>query len=186
MTEKIRRAWQRFAGLASILLIMVSLFFAGMAVMYWIDRNERMQIMGRFPAARAAAAASATEAADAKYSAEISGLRAQNESLKESQALIAKSVADTNEIAAYTLRFLGDRAKINDARQAALIKQAKEAANAASVAAQRTEVVEQKVTVAANKADEAASTAKAVDKKLETATHPTAVVPPTPWAGSRK
>lgn len=186
MTEKIKRAWQRFAGLASILLIMVSLFFAGMAVMYWIDRNERMQIMGRFPAARAAAAASATEAAEAKSAIEISSLKAQNSSLRESQRLIAQSVDETHELAAYTLRFLGDRAKINDAHQAALIKQAKEAAVAATVAAKKTEVVEQKVTVAASKADEAASTAKAVDKKLDTATHPTAVVPPTPWAGSRK
>jgi len=44
------------------------------------------------------------------------------------------------------------------------------------------EVLELKTASAA----EEASTAKATDKKLDTATHPTAVVPSTPWAGSRR
>ncbi|AQG98358.1 hypothetical protein A9R05_05605 [Burkholderia sp. KK1] len=184
MTDKISKAYKRFAGLIAILLIGVSVFFAGMATMYWINRGERMQLLGRFPAARATAAASATEAADARYAVEIGSLKAQNESLKQSQEIIARSVADTNAIAAYTLRFLGDRARINDARQATLMKQAKEATAAASAAAQKTEAVEQKVAVAATKADEAANTAKAVDKKLETATHP--ALPAQPWAGSRR
>lgn len=35
------------------------------------------------------------------------------------------------------------------------------------------------------KIDAAASAAQATEKKLETATHPTAVVPATPWAGNR-
>lgn len=184
MTDEIKKAYKRFAGLASILLIMLSIFFAGMAVMYWINRAERMQLVNRFPQARATAAASATEAADAKYATQIASLKSENATLKQSQELIAKSVADTNQIASYTLRFLGDRAKLTDARQAALIKQTKQAAEAATVAAQKTEAVEQKVNVAASKADEAASTAKAVDKKLDTAVHP--ALPPQPWAGNRR
>lgn len=184
MTDQISKAYKRFAGLFAILLIGVAVFFAGMATMYWINRGERMQLLGRFPAARATAAASATEAADAKYAVEIAGLKSENETLRQSQELIAKSVADTNSIAAYTLRFLGDRAKVTDARTATVLKQTREAAAAASAAAAKTEVVEQKVTVAVVKADEAASTAKAVDKKLDTAVHP--ALPAQPWAGNRR
>lgn len=36
------------------------------------------------------------------------------------------------------------------------------------------------------KIDEAASAAKATEKKLDTATHGTAAVPPQPWAGNRR
>lgn len=53
--------------------------------------------------------------------------------------------AGTHELAPYTLRFLGDRAKVNEARTATMLKQTRAAAAAAAVkAAKKIEVVEQK------------------------------------------
>lgn len=182
MTEKFKSAWQRFAGLGAILFIAVSVFLAGMALMYWIGRNERMQLVDRIPQVRKNAEAAAAE----RYKSEIAGLKSENATLNKSMDLIAKSVGDTHDIAAYTLRFLGDRARLTDQRNAAMMKQTKVAADAAVDAKQTAEKVDQKVNVAVVKADEAASTAKAVDKKLETATNRTALVPPTPWAGNRR
>ncbi|AET90691.1 hypothetical protein BYI23_B000840 [Burkholderia sp. YI23] len=107
-----------------------------------------------------------------------------NQQATQALSDIRAQMEDTHEVVAYTLRFLGDRAKLTDARQAALIKQARQAAAAATVAAQKTEAVEQKVTVATAKAVEAASTAKAVDKKLDTAVQPP--LQAQPWAGTRR
>ena len=186
MTDQISRFWHRFAGLAAILLIGVSVFFTGMATMYWVNRSERMQLMSRFPQVRAAAAASATEVADAKYAIEISGLKSENQALRSSQELISKSVSDTHEIAAHTLQFLGDRAKVNDQRTAVMMKQTREATAAAVDAKQTAKIAQQAATVAVVKIDETAGALKSVDKKLETATRGTAAVPPQPWIGNRR
>lgn len=155
-----------------------------MAIMYWIGRNERMQLVDRIPLVRKSAEASARQAAEEKYKTEIAGLQSENATLQKSMDLIAKAVGDTHDIAAYTLRFLGDRAKLTDQRNAAMLKQTKVAADAAVDAKQTAEKVDQKVNVAVVKADEAASTAKAVDKKLDTAVHPP--LPAQPWAGNRR
>jgi hypothetical protein len=181
---KLNHWWQQVKLPVAVGLLVIVAGFLGAQWQQRIDSEERSVLIDRFPKARAAAAASATEAADAKYAAQIKGLEGENAALRSSQALIAKSVADTHEIAAYTLRFLGDRARVTDARQATLIKKANEAALAATAAAQKTEVVEQKINVATAAATAAASTAKAVDKKLETAVQPPQ--PAQPWIGNRR
>ena len=123
-----------------------------------------------------------------EYSAQIDGLKATAAARDALDRQTAADVADmkslmktTNDLAAYTLRFLGDRARVNDQQSAAMLKQTREAAAAATAAQKTTAQVEQKVNVAAVKADEAASTAKAVDKKLDTAPRP--ALPAKPWSG---
>ncbi|WP_250512714.1 hypothetical protein [Caballeronia sp. INDeC2] len=174
--------WRASKLLIAVCLLVLVAGFAGAQWQSRADADERAVLLDRFPKVRAEERAACTR----EFTAQINGLKAVNEQGASDLAAMKQSIDDTNRIVAYTLRFLGDRAKVTDARQAALIKQARQAAAAATVAAQKTEVVEQKVAVAATKADEAASAVKSVDKKLETATHPTAAVPPTPWAGSRR
>lgn len=150
----------------------------------WND--ERIELTRRFPAVRAEERAACTR----EYTAQINGLKSTAAARDALEKQTAADISDmrvlmktTNDLAAYTLRFLGDRARVNDQRSAAMLKQTREAAAAAAAAQQTTAQVEQKVNVAAVKADEAASTAKAVDRKLDTATHP--ALPAKPWAGSR-
>lgn len=147
--------------------------------------EERSALFKRFPVVRAEERAACTR----EYTAQITGLKATAAARDAQDRQTASDVADmkvlmktTNDLAAYTLRFLGDRAKVNDQRSATMLKQTREAVVAATAAQQTTAQVEQKVAVAAVKADEAASTAKAVDRKLDTATHP--ALPAKPWAGS--
>lgn len=140
--------------------------------------DERNKLIARFPIVRK----ESYDAGVASSAAKIASLQKQIEDFGDMKAMIA----ETHELSAYTLRFLGDRAKINDQRTAAMLKQSKVAAAAAVDAKQTVEKVDQKVNVAVVKADEAASAVKSVGKKLETATHPTAAVPPTPWAGNRR
>jgi len=149
----------------------------------WAD--ERTELIRHFPVVRSEERAACMR----EYSAQIDGLKATAAARDERDKQTAADVADmkslmktTNDLAAYTLRFLGDRARVNDEHTAAMLKQTREAAAAATAAQKTTVQVEQKVNVAAVKADEAASTAKAVDKKLDTATHP--ALPAKPWAGS--
>jgi uncharacterized iron-regulated protein len=137
-------------------------------------------LIDRFPKVRAEERAACTR----EFTAQINGLTALNEQGRQALDDIRAQMEDTHDVVAYTLRFLGDRARLTDARQAALIKQTRQAAAAATIAAQKTEAVEQKVTVATAKAVEAASTAKAVDKKLDTAVRPP--LPPQPWIGNRR
>ncbi|RKE35308.1 hypothetical protein B0G76_1371 [Paraburkholderia sp. BL23I1N1] len=151
----------------------------------WAD--ERGALMKRFPIARADERAACTR----EYSAQIEGLKATAAARDAMASQTAADVVDmkslmktTNDLAAYTLRFLGDRARVNDERSATMLKQTREAAAAATAAQKTTVQVEQKVSVAADKADEAASTAKAVDRKLDTATHP--ALPAKPWAGGNR
>ncbi|SAK71358.1 hypothetical protein AWB80_03811 [Caballeronia pedi] len=170
---------------ASKLLIAVGLLVlvAGFAGAQWqsrADADERAALLDRFPIVRK----QEREACVREFSAQVSGLKALNEQGAKALDDIRAQMEDTHEVVAYTLRFLGDRAKLTDARQAALIKQARQAAAAATAAAQKTEVVEQKVSVATAKATEAATTAKAVDKKLESAVQPP--LPVQPWAGNRR
>ncbi|MDR5825777.1 hypothetical protein [Caballeronia sp. LZ043] len=142
--------------------------------------KERAGYIKRFPEVRT----EARNACVAEYEGKVQQLQQQNQQNVQALSDLRSLITDTHDVAQYTLRFLGDRAKLTDARQAALIKQARQAAAAATVAAQKTEAVEQKVTVATAKAVEAASTAKAVDKKLDTAVQP--ALPPQPWAGNRR
>ncbi len=154
----------------------------GMSVERSSWQTERAGYIKRFPEVRA----ETRNACVAEYEGKVQQLQQLNEQSAQSLADLKKQMDDTHELAAYTLRFLGDRARINDQRTAAMLKQSKVAAAAAVDAKQTVEKVDQKVNVAVVKADEAASAVKSVGKKLETATHPTAAVPPTPWAGNRR
>jgi hypothetical protein len=189
MGESLKATWFRIDIYVGCFLVIVASAAAGAAVMNWFNARERITLIERFPVVRAEERAACTR----EFSAQIDGLKRLNEQGAQALVALQSQMNDTHNVVAYTLRFLGDRAKISDARTAAMLKQARAAAVAANTAAekteavaQKTEVVEQKVTVAATKADEAASTAKATEKKLDTATHPTAVVPSTPWAGNRR
>lgn len=182
MGEALKATWYRIDIYVGCLLIIVASAAAGAAGMNWFNARERMTLIERFPIVRAEERAACTR----EFSAQVNGLKKLNEQGAQALIDLKSQMADTHEVVAYTLRFLGDRARVNDARTAAMLKQTRQAAAAASAAAAKTEVVEQKVAVAASKADEAASTAKATEKKLDTATHPTAVVPSTPWAGNRR
>lgn len=175
--------WQQIRLIVAVLMLLAVAGFVGAQWQQRTDANERMQLVNRFPKVRADAAASATEAANAKSAVEISGLKSENQALRDSQELLAKSVADTHEIAAYTLRFLGDRAQKTDARQAALMKQSRETTQKLDVVVQKTAVVEQTAKVAAAQSAEAASTVKEVRKDLRTATQPP--LPAKPWVGGR-
>lgn len=156
----------------------------GMSVERSQWNEERATLMKGFPVARAEERAACMR----EYSTQIAGLKAIAEARDAQATQTAADVADmkslmktTNELAAYTLRFMGDRARVNDQQSAVMLKQTHEAVVAATAAQKTTVQVEQKVNVAAVKADEAASTAKAVDKKLDTATRP--ALPAKPWSG---
>ena len=177
---RINHWWQQIKLLVAVAMLAAVAGFIGAQWQQRVDANERAVLIDRFPIVRAQERAACTR----EFTAQINGLTAVNERGAEDLAAMKQSIADTNQIVAYTLRFLGDRARLTDARQAAMIQQARQAAIAANVAAQKTEVVEQKVTVATAKAVEAASTAKAVDKKLDSAIQPP--LPAQPWAGTRR
>jgi hypothetical protein len=172
--------WQQSKLLVAVGLLVLVAGFLGAQWQQRVDADERAVLIGRFPKVRAEERAACTR----EFTAKIEGLERVNQRGADDLAAMKQSIADTNQIVAYTLRFLGDRARLTDARQTALIKQARQAAVAASVAAQKTEVVEQKVAVATAKATEAASTAKAVDKKLDSAVQ--LPKPALPWAGNRR
>lgn len=84
----------------------------------------------------------------------------------------------------HTLSEKFDKASVRrDRANAEAVRAAKEAAGKAD--ALSTQLARQQQTLVP-KIEEAASAAKATEKKLDTAVHPTAVVPPTPWAGNRR
>lgn len=114
----------------------------------------------------------------------IEGMQKLSKQQTDDMADMKRLMQTTNDLAAYTLRFLGDRARLSDKRDAAMLHQTQAAAEAAGQAVQAIKPLEQKVTVAAAKADEAASTAKAVDKKLDHAVQP--ALPSQPWIGRMK
>lgn len=172
--------WRASKLLIAVCLLVLVAGFAGAQWQSRADADERAVLISRFPTVRA----DERRACEREFTAKVAGLEGMNQQATQALSDIRAQMEDTHEVVAYTLRFLGDRAKVTDARQAALIKQARQAAAAATVAAQKTEAVEQKVTVATAKAVEAASTAKAVDKKLDTAVQPP--LPPQPWVGNRR
>ncbi|AMM14259.1 hypothetical protein AX768_09275 [Burkholderia sp. PAMC 28687] len=185
--QRLKAFWHRYdLYVGNALLVAISLA-VGAGLMNWFNARERSVLIDRFPVVRAEERAACTR----EFSAQISGLQATGSARDELMQQVKGDMTDiktlmktTNELAAYTLRFLGDRAKVNDQRTTAMLKQTKEAAQAATVAAQKTEAVEQKVNVVAGEAHEAANTAKAVDKKLETATRP--ALPAKPWIGNQR
>lgn len=127
---------------------------------------ERAAYIKRFPEVRAETRQACVKEYEGKL-ADFADLKAQMQM--------------TNDLAAYTLRFLGDRAKIADHNTAVVLKQSKIATAAAVDAKQTAEQVDRNVIVAGAKADEAASAKKAIDKKLEKASTP---APSTSWFGS--
>ncbi len=177
---KLNHWWRQAKLLVAVVLLVLVAGFVGAQWQSRTDADERAALLNRFPIVRK----QEREACVREFSAQMAGLKALNEQGTRALDDIRLLITDTHDVAQYTLRFLGDRAKLTDARQAALIKQTRQAAAAATAAAQKTELVEQKVTVATAKAVEAATTAKAVDKKLDSAVQPP--LPAQPWAGTRR
>lgn len=177
---KINHWWRQAKLLVAVTLLILVAGFAGAQWQQRSDAEERATLISRFPVVRA----DERRACEREFGSQIAGLQRLNEQGSRALADLRGQMDETHEVVAYTLRYLGDRAHINDKRQAEIIAQARKAATAANVAVQKTEVVAQQVNVATAKAVEAASTAKAVDKKLDTAVQPPQ--PPQPWAGNRR
>lgn len=178
-SEHIKAVWHRVDLYVINVLVVLLAGAVGAAIMNWLNSIERMQLIDRFPTVRAEERASCVR----EFKGKIDDLTRLNEQGARSLEDLRTQMSDTHEITAYMLRYLGDRAKVTDARTAAMLKQTRAAAAAANAAQQTSVQVEQKVAVAASKAGEAASTAQAVSKKLDTAVHPPQ--PAKPWAGAR-
>jgi RNase H-fold protein (predicted Holliday junction resolvase) len=170
--------------LVAVALLVIVAGFVGAQLQQRTDRSqnavEQQALIDKFPIARADERAKVMK----EYAA-ISAERDKREAAQtQAMADLKQQMAEMHDLNAYTLRFLGDRAKINDMRNAAMLKQTA-AATQAAVTVQRTaEQIDQKVNVAVVKADEAAKTAKAVDKKLETAVQPPQSAKP--WIGNQR
>ncbi|QGZ56766.1 hypothetical protein [Paraburkholderia acidiphila] len=176
--QRLKALWHRIDIFVLFAMIVLLAMAAGAAVMNWINQRERMQLVDRFPLVRS----EEREACVREFQGKIEDLTRLNQHDAAALDELRTQMADTHELAAYTLRFLGDRARITDARTAAMLKQAREAAQAATAAQQTSVQVERKVTDAATKAGEAASTAQDVSRKLETAVRPP--LPAKPWIGN--
>lgn len=174
-----------FAALGGVTGLMAAGYFVGqwgIAAERSNWQTERKAYIDRFPIVRKQERDSCTR----EYEAQLAGVRSLSKQQTDDMADMKAQMKTTNDLAAYTLRFLGDRARVSDQRNAVMLKQTKVAADAAVDAKQTAEQVDKKVNVAVIKADEAASAVKSVDKKLDTATRGTAAVPSHPWIGDRK
>lgn len=138
--------------------------------------DERNKLIARFPIVRK----ESYDAGVASSAQKIASLQKQIEDFGDMKAMIA----DMHELSAYTLRFLGDRARINDQRTAAMLKQSKVAAQAGEAAAQKAEVAVQKTDTIVQKQEAVEQKLNAVDKKLGTAQMPP--LPAQPWVGNRR
>lgn len=177
---RLKQWWIEVKLPVAVGLLAIVAGFVGAQWQQRADARERSLLLKRFPIVRE----QERKACEREFSAKVDGLEKLSDQGAHALADVHQLVQDTHALAEYILRFLGDRAKVNDARQAVLIKQAKQATTAATTAAQKSAVVEQNVAIAAAKAVEAASTAKAVDRKLDTAVRP--ALPAQPWAGDRR
>lgn len=177
-TQRLKAFWRRIDIFVLFTLVVLLAAAGGASVMNWINSRERMQLIDRFPMIRAEERAACVR----EFQGKVDDLTRLNVQGAQSLADLRTQMGETQQLVASTLRFLGDRAKLTDARQAALLKQTREAAIAAASAQQASVQVEKNVAVAATKAGEAASTAQAVSKKLDTAVHP--ALPAKPWVGS--
>lgn len=184
--DRRKELWPTVKPFAAVGLLLVVAGFAGAQWQSRLDGDERAALIDRFPKVRAEAAANATQACQATFAAKMEGLSASNRQYADDMTSLKGLMQTTNDLAAYTLRFLGDRAKVADQHSAAVLKQTREATAAAVDAAQKIAPLEQKVNVAVAKVDAAASGVKSLDKKFETATRPTAAVPAQPWIGNRR
>ncbi|POR52742.1 hypothetical protein B0G62_10439 [Paraburkholderia eburnea] len=175
--QRLKLFWHRIDVFVLSTLVVLLAMAAGAGVMNWLNQRERMQLVDRFPAVRAEERAACVH----EFQGRIDDLTQLNERSAQALADLRSLIKDTHDVAQYTLRFLGDRARISDQHTTAVLQQARQAAQAATAAQQTSAQVERKVAVAAAKADEAASTAQAVSQKLDTATRP--ALPGRPWAG---
>ncbi|WP_321904371.1 hypothetical protein [Paraburkholderia tropica] len=176
--QRLKAVWQRVDIFVLFAMVVLLAMAAGAAVMNWINQRERMQLIDRFPVVRAEERAACVR----EFTGRINDLTKLNQQGAASLADLRQQMADTHELARFTLQFLGDRARISDAKSAAMLKQTREAAQAATAAQQTSVQVERKVAAAASKADEAASTAQDVSRKLDTAVRPP--LPAKPWVGN--
>lgn len=89
--------WHRVAGATGIFLVITSAVGIGAAGMYLADRNERMQLVNRFPAVRSEERAACTR----EFQARIDGLTRLNEQGAQSLAELQAQMADTHDVVAY-------------------------------------------------------------------------------------
>lgn len=185
--QRLKTFWNRYDLYVGNVLLVVTSLGVGAGVMNWLNSHERSVLIDRFPIVRAEERAACTR----EFSAQLTSVR----NAAAGSAALAKQTADdmtdlkalmktTNDLAAYTLRFLGDRAKHADQVNATVLKQTKVAAEAAVDAKQTAQAADQKLNVVAGEAHDAKQTAQAVDKKLETATRP--ALPAKPWIGNQR
>lgn len=185
--QRLKAFWHRYdLYVGNVLLVVISLA-VGAGLMNWFNSSERSVLIERFPVVRAEERAACTR----EFSAQIAGLQATGavrdqlvQQLTADMGDIKGLIKTNNELSAYTLRFLGDRAKHNDQVNAAVLKQTKVAADAATDAKQTAQASDQKLNVVAVEARDAKQTAQAVGKQLETATRP--ALPAKPWIGNNR
>lgn len=174
--EKIKdwRMWALvFAALGGVTGLLAAGYFIGqwgISAERFNWKIERAAYIARYPVVRKQERESCTR----EYEAQLAGVRSLSKQQTDDMADMKKQMQTTNDLAAYTLRFLGDRAKVADQHSAAVLKQTKEATAAAVDAVHKIVPLEQKVNAAVMKSDEAVVNTKALDKKLETATRPRA------------
>lgn len=125
---------------------------------------ERKDLIARFPIVRK----EAYDAGVASANAKIASMQKQIDDFGDMKAM----VADAHEIVAYTLRFLGKRAEIADARTAALLKQTKTATALAVETKQSLDQYGKKIAEQGAKIDATASGVQSVEKKLAPASTP--------------
>ncbi|MEX3967254.1 hypothetical protein AB4Y42_34355 [Paraburkholderia sp. EG286B] len=176
--QRLKAFWHRIDIFVLFAMVVLLAMAAGASVMNWVNQRERMQLVDRMPLVRS----EEREACVREFKGRIDDLTKMNQHDAAALDDLRNQMADTRELAAYTLRFLGDRARISDATTAAMLKQARQAAAAATAAQQTSAQVEKKVSATATKVDEAASTAQAVSRKLDTAVRP--ALPAKPWIGN--
>ncbi|CAB3783369.1 hypothetical protein LMG28688_01633 [Paraburkholderia caffeinitolerans] len=176
--QRLKAIWHRVDIFVLFAMVVMLAMAAGAAVMNWLNQRERMQLLDRFPGIRAEERASCVR----EFQGRIDGLTRLNQQGAIALNDLRNQMSDTHELAVQTLTFLADRARITDASTAAMLKQARVAAQTAAATQQSTAQVEKKVTAAATKAGEAASTAQDLSRKLDAAVR--APLPAKPWVGN--
>lgn len=181
----IKQRVRLFGGGAMLVLACV---IGGMQLQALIDRirvdialrqvsdfqKQNSDLILRFPIARAEARAQCV----AEYTARIDGMTRVSQQQDRQMTEIKALVAQSNDLSQAVLRYLNDRAKVNDRNTATIVKQAKITAAAVTDAKLKVTEVDVKVNAAAKSAAVAASSVQAIDKKLEGATVRPAPAPP--------
>jgi hypothetical protein len=185
--ERLKAVWHRVDLYVGNVLLVVIVAAVSALLMNWFNSHERSVLIDRFPVVRAEERAACTREFSAKLDtaqATATGAAALQKQTAADMTDLKALMKTTNDLVAYTLRFLGDRAKHADQVNATVLKQTKVAAEAAVDAKQTAKESDQKLSAVAVEAHDAKQTATAVGKQLETATRPP--LPAKPWIGNQR